>query len=221
MSSTLDPARQSLWAGLLDGRYDQPVPDLQGDWIVQFTPATRLNKVAGPLTALLLRQEQADLDKIGLNGWDDSTPPGDLHTPRHAADLQELADLNVVSAQRIRSDKASGRILPTEVNAGIVRTVDTISPYIDEFFASTQGQNKVKKLANHPDREGHLFVWADRGHIHITVSLAQGFVPADNPSVPAGVHTIWLGSFLVEGQVYRWSRSGWSIPKVTPWRPEL
>ncbi|MFC9706357.1 hypothetical protein ACFTWD_37350 [Streptomyces sp. NPDC056943] len=198
VSSTLDPARQSLWASL-DRRYDRPVPGLQGDWIVQFTPGTQLKKVADPLTALLLRQEQVDLDKIGLNGWDDSTPPGELHTPQHAADLQELAALNVMSAQRVRSDKASGRIFPTEANAGVARsTFDTISPYIDEFFDSAPGQNKVKKLANHPDREGHLFVWADRGHVNITVALAQGFVPAGSPSVPSGLHTTWLGSFDVD-----------------------
>ncbi len=53
-----------MWAGP-EGRYDQPVPGLRGDWIVQFTPGTKLKTAAGPLTALLLCQEQADPDKSG------------------------------------------------------------------------------------------------------------------------------------------------------------
>lgn len=80
MYATPDRARQSRWAGL-EGRYDQPIAGLRGDWIVQFTPGTKPKTAAGPLTALLIRQEQASPDMIGLNGWDDSTPPGELHTP--------------------------------------------------------------------------------------------------------------------------------------------
>ncbi|MCX4546757.1 hypothetical protein [Streptomyces sp. NBC_01565] len=147
VSSTTEPSRERLWDSL-DSRYDQPIPGLQGDWIVQFTPGTRLNKAAAPLAALLVRLEQAGRDRIGLQVWDDSTAPGELHTPQHAADLQELASLRIVSAQRVRSDKASGRIFPTEATAGIARsTVDTISPYVDEFLESPQGRNKVEKLA--------------------------------------------------------------------------
>ncbi|MER6354659.1 hypothetical protein ABT288_33970 [Streptomyces sp. NPDC001093] len=220
VSSTIDPDRQNLWAGL-DRQYDHPVPGLQGDWIVEFTPQAQLKKISGPLAALLLRQEQANLDTIGLNGWDDSTPDGQLPTPPHAADLQELAQLQVVRALRIRSDKASGRILPTELNFAVASsTVDTISPYVDAFLAS-KGENKVKKLARHPDREGHLFLWADPAHLDITMSLSRGFVPTDSPNVPAEVHTIWLGSFHVDQAVFRWTRSGWSILEVTSWSGQV
>ncbi|WP_327173532.1 hypothetical protein OG471_41055 [Streptomyces sp. NBC_01336] len=52
----------------MHSRDDQPIPDLQGDWIVQFTPGTNVRKAFGPLAALLVRQEQADLDKIGSPG---------------------------------------------------------------------------------------------------------------------------------------------------------
>jgi hypothetical protein len=216
VSSTIDPDRQRLWHDL-DRRYDQPVPGLQDDWIVEFTPGTQLKTVSDPLTALLRRQEQANLDTIGLNGWDDSTPSGALPTPQHAADLQELARLKVVRAQRIRSGKASGRIFPIETNfGGTNSTVDTISPYIDKFLA-LKGKNKVKKLARHPDREGHLFVWADPAHLDISLSLSHGVVPTDSPNAPAEVHTVWLGSFRVDRLVYRWNRSGWSILEVTSW----
>lgn len=216
VSSTIDPDRQHLWAGL-ERQYDQPVPGLQGDWIVEFTPQTQLKKISEPLVALLLRQEQANLDAIGLNGWDDSTPDGQLPTPQHAADLQELARLRVVRAQRIRSDKAAGRIFPITSNSAVASsTADTISPYIDAFLAS-KGENKVKKLARHTDREGHLFLWVDPAHMDVTLSLSHGFVPTDSPRVPVGVHTIWLGSFHVDRAVFRWTDSGWSILEVTSW----
>ncbi|MEU3394263.1 hypothetical protein [Streptomyces albidoflavus] len=55
-------------------------------------------------------------------------------------------------------------------------TADTISPYVDAFLASEQGANKVKKLARYTDREGHLFVWADRGQLDVTMALRRGFV---------------------------------------------
>lgn len=123
-----------------------------------------------------------------------------------------------MSAQRIRSDKASGRIFPFESTAAIARsTADTISPYVDAFLGSDQGANKVKKLARYTDREGHLFVWADRAHLDVTVALRRGFVPVDSPDVPDSLHTVWFGSLDADGSVYRWTRSGWTIAAVTPW----
>lgn len=220
VSSTIDPDRQHLWAGL-NRQYDQPVPGLDGDWIVEFTSQAHLKKISAPLAALLLRQEQANLDTIGLDGWDDSTPDDRLPTSQHAADLQELAQLQVVRAVRIRSDKASGRIFPTQLNFSVASsTVDTISPYVDAFLAS-KGKNKVQKLARHPDREGHLFLWADPAHMDITMSLSRGFVPTDSPNVPAEVHTIWLASFHANQAVFRWNRSGWSILEVTAWSGQM
>ncbi|MER6496099.1 hypothetical protein [Streptomyces griseorubiginosus] len=218
VSSTVDPNRQKLWHGL-NHQYDQPVPGLQGDWIVEFTTGTPLKKISEPLAALLARQEQANLDTIGLNGWDDSTPDGRLPTPEHAQDLKELARLRIVRAVRIRSDKALGRIFPTQMTfATAPSTAEIISPYVDAFFAS-KGENKAKKLARHPDREGHLFLWADRSHHAIKMSLSQGFVPTDSPNVPAQVHTVWLGSFHSD-RVFRWTRSTWSILEVTSWREQ-
>ncbi|MGW0424854.1 hypothetical protein [Streptomyces sp. NPDC003015] len=209
VSSTIDPDRRQLWAGL-DRQYDRPVPGLRGDWIVEFTTRSPLKKISKPLAALLMRQEQANLDTIGLDGWDDSTPAGRLSTPQHVQDLQELARLQIVRAVRIRSDKASGRIYPTQMAFAVApSTADTISPYVDAFLAS-KGENKVKKLARHSDREGHLFLWADPAHHEIKMSLSHGFVPTDSPNVWAQVHTIWLGSFHSD-RVFRWHRAKWSI----------
>ncbi|MFG2632180.1 hypothetical protein [Streptomyces sp. NPDC048473] len=214
VSSTIEEPRQRLWDAL-HSQYDQPIPGLQGDWIVQFTPGTNVKKAFGPLAALLVRQEQANLDKIGLNGWNDSTALGSFPDPQHEADLQELTKLKVVSAQRVHSDRATGRIFPTELLSGVARsTADAIAPYIDEFLVSELGEDKVGKLAQHPDREGHLFLWADRSHLDIMMSLTNRFVPTGNPNAPAGLHTIWLGSFNVDGLVYRWNDSGWSILEV-------
>jgi hypothetical protein len=219
VSSTTDPDRQGLWKGL-DRHYDGPTPGLQGDWQVQFTPGTHVKQSAKPLVELLQHLEREGVDRIGLNGWPDSTPSGQFPTPQHVENLRKLANLKIVSAQRIRSDKASGRIFPFEVTAGIARhTANTISPYIDAFLRSDQGANKVKKLARYNYREGHLFVWADRGQLDVTMALRRGFVPVDNPDVPDSLHTIWFGSLDAEGSVYRWTRSGWTIAAVTPWAP--
>ncbi|MFB7484476.1 hypothetical protein ACFUEM_35615 [Streptomyces anulatus] len=214
VSSMTEGPLQGLWEAL-NRHYDQPVPGLEGDWIVQFTPETNLKRAAGPLAALLRRQEKANLDRIGLNGWDDTAPPGPVSAQQHVADLQELANLKVVSAQRVRSDKATGRVFPTQLNSGVARsTRDTISPRIDTFLDSKTGENKVKKLARHSDREGHLFIWADHAHLDIMMSLTKGFLPTDSPNAPASLHTIWLGTFTVDGLVYRWNESGWSILDV-------
>ncbi|MEU1867874.1 hypothetical protein [Streptomyces gardneri] len=219
VSSMTDPGRQGLWRGL-DRHYDAPIPGLQGDWQVQFTPGTHVKQSATPLLELLQHLEREGIDRIGLGGWPDSTPPGRLPTPQHAERLRKLADLKIVSAERIRSYKASGRIFPFEVTGGIARhTADAISPYIDAFLGSDQGANKVKKLARYTDREGHLFVWADRGQLDVTMALRRGFVPADSPDVPDSLHTIWFGSLDADGFVYRWTRSGWTIVAVTPWAP--
>ncbi|MFB7211032.1 hypothetical protein [Streptomyces sp. NPDC056255] len=202
VSSTTDPDRQGLWKGL-DRYYDGPTLGLQGDWHVQFTPGVHVRKSATPLVELLQRLEREGVDKIGLNGWNDSTPFGQFPTQQHAENLRELANLKIVSAQRIRSDKASGRIIPFEVTAGIARqTADTISPCIDAFLGSDQGANKVKKLARYTDREGHLFVWADRGQLDVTMALRRGFVPVDSPHVPDSLHTIWFGSLDADGSMY-------------------
>ncbi|MFD0142885.1 MULTISPECIES: hypothetical protein [unclassified Streptomyces] len=215
--STTDPDRQGLWDGL-DRHYDGPIPGLQGDWTVQFTPGTRVKQSAKPLVELLQDLEREGVDKIGLDGWNDSTPPGRIPTPQHAERLRKLAALKIVSAERIRSDKASGRIFPIEMTGWIARhTADTISPYVDAFLDSDQGANKIKKLARYTDREGHLFVWADRGHFDVTMALRHGFVPADSPDVPDSLHTVWFGSLDAGGFVYRWTRSGWTIATVTSW----
>ncbi|MFI1719179.1 hypothetical protein [Streptomyces litmocidini] len=219
VSSTTDPDRQGLWKGL-DRHYDGPTPGLEGDWQVQFTPGTHVKQSAKPLVELLQNLERDGVDKIGLNGWNDATPFGEFPTQQHAERLRKLADLRIVSAERIRSDKASGRIFPFEVTAGIARhTANTISPYIDAFLGSDQGVNKVKKLARYTDREGHLFVWADRGQLDVTMALRRGFVPVDSPTVADSVHTIWFGSLDADGSVYRWTRSGWTIAAVTSWAP--
>ncbi|WP_195730344.1 hypothetical protein [Streptomyces albidoflavus] len=217
VSSTTDPARQGLWNGL--GRYyEGPIPGLQGDWQVQFTSGTHVKQSATPLIELLQHLERDGVDKISLDGWNDSTPPGQFPSQQHAERLHKLADLKIVSAQRVRSDKASGRIFPFELGGGIARhTADTISPYVDAFLGSEQGANKVKKLARYTDREGHLFVWADRGQFDVTMALRRGFVPADSPNVPDSLHTIWFGSLDAGEYVYRWTRSGWTITTVTSW----
>lgn len=111
VSSTTDPDRQGLWKGL-DQYYDSPIPGLQGDWQVQFTPGTHVKQSAMPLVELLQHLEREGVDKIGLNGWNDATPFGEFPTQQHAERLRKLADLRIVSAQRIRSNKASGRIFP-------------------------------------------------------------------------------------------------------------
>ncbi|MFD6471550.1 hypothetical protein [Streptomyces goshikiensis] len=217
VSSTTDPDRQGLWDGL-DRHYDGPIPGLQGDWQVQFTPGTHVKQSARPLVELLQHLERDGVDSIGLNGWNDSTPPGQFPTQQHEERLHKLADLKIVSAQRVRSDTASGRIFPFEVTEGITRhTADTISPYVDAFLSSEQGANKVKKLARYTDREGHLFVWADRGQLDVTMALRRAFVPADSPNVPDSLHTIWFGSLDAGEYVYRWTRSGWTIATVTSW----
>ncbi|WP_331723243.1 hypothetical protein [Streptomyces sp. NBC_00105] len=221
VSSMTDPGRQGLWKGL-DRHYDGPVPGLKGDWLVQFTPGVHVRKSATPLVALLQHLEREGVDRIGRNGWPDSTPPGEFPTPEHAENLRTLHTLKIVSAQRVRSDRASGRIFPFEVTGGIARhTADTISPYIDAFLGSDQGANKVKKLARYTDREGHLFVWADRGQLDVTMALRQGFVPVDSPDVPDSLHTVWFGSLNADQAVYRWTRSGWTIAVVTSWVPTL
>ncbi|NUK25444.1 hypothetical protein [Streptomyces lunaelactis] len=217
VSSTIDPARQRLWHGV-DRHYAQTRSDLQGDWQVQFTADTQLKQIRARLTALLLRLECRNVDKIGLNGWDDSTPAGELPTAQHVGDLQDLARLNVTRAERIRSASAAGRIIPFEMNFGVARSnANTITPCLDGFLASQQGMNKVRKLARHPDREGHLFIWADPSDLSITMSLSHGFLPTDSPRVPPTVHTIWLGSLHADAAVYRWDRSGWTLHTVTAW----
>ncbi|MDX2624826.1 hypothetical protein AB0D68_33210 [Streptomyces sp. NPDC048212] len=217
VSSTTDPDRQRLWKGL-DQYYDEPISGLQGDWTVQFTPGTHVKKTATPLVELLQLLEREGTDKIGLDGWNDSTPPGYLPTPQHAERLRKLASLKIVSAQRIRHDEASGRIFPLEMTGWITRsTADAISRSVNAFLGSGQGANKVKKLARYTDREGHLFVWADRGQFDVTMALRQGFVPGDSPDVPDSLHTIWFGSLQADGSVFRWTRSGWTIAAVTPW----
>lgn len=147
VSSITDPARQSLWRGL--GRqYGGPILGLRGDWTVEFTPGAHVRQSAAPLVELLQRLEHEGVDKIGLHGWNDSTPHGRLPPPEHAESLRCLARLKIVSAHRVRSDKASGRIFPYETTFGTaLSTVDSISPHIDLFLGSKQGSNKVEKLA--------------------------------------------------------------------------
>jgi hypothetical protein len=218
VSSTTAPDRQRLWNGL-NRHYDGPTPGLRGDWHVQFTPAAHVKQSAKPLAELLQHLEREGVDQISLDGWPDSTPPGLFPTPQHAENLRKLADLKLVSAQRMRSNNASGRIFPFVVTGGTARhTADTISPSINAFLSSVQGASKVKKLARYNDRERHLFVWADRGQLDVTLALRRRFVPFFHPDVPDGLNTIWLGSFDVEESVYRWTRSGWTVTAVTPWR---
>ncbi|WP_327310034.1 hypothetical protein OG730_43480 (plasmid) [Streptomyces sp. NBC_01298] len=217
VSSTTDPDRQGLWEGL-DQHYGGPIPGLQGDWQVQFTPGTRVKRSARPLVELLQDLERDGVDRISLYGWSDSTPPGQFPTQQHAERLQKLAHLRIVTAQRVRSDKASGRIFPFEVTEGTARhTADTISPCVDDFISSKQGANKVEKLARYTDREGHLFVWADRGQLDVTMALRRGFVPSDSPNVPDSLHTIWFGSLDAGEYVYRWTRAGWTLVTITSW----
>lgn len=217
VSSMTDPKGQRLWDAL-EQRYGGPTPGLQGDWMVQFTPGTQVKKSAAGLVELLQSLEREDVDKIGLNGWNDSTPFGEFPTPQHAENLRKLANFKIVSAQRIQSDKSSGQIFYFVSGAGVARsTADTISPHIDVFLGSKQGANKVEKLARHTDREGHLFVWADHGQLDVAMALRQGFVPADSPDVPDSIHTIWFGSLTADRSVYRWTRSGWTILTITSW----
>ncbi|MFE0824241.1 hypothetical protein [Streptomyces sp. NPDC058847] len=219
VSSITDPARQSLWRGL-DQQYGGPISGLRGDWTVEFTPGAHVRQSAAPLVELLQSLEREGVDRIGLNGWNDSTPHGRLPTPGHAENLRRLARLKIVSAHRVRSDKASGRIFPCEMTSGTARsTAESISPHIDLFLDSKQGSNKVEKLARYIDRERHLFIWADTGHLDVTLALRRGFVPQDSPRVPDSLHAIWFGSLHVYDAVYRWTCSGWTIAAITPWTP--
>ncbi|MGW4891008.1 hypothetical protein ACWEQL_01890 [Kitasatospora sp. NPDC004240] len=219
ISSTTDGKVQAMWKSI-NKEYDGDetvIPGLVGAWTVRFRPGARIGGApASKLSELLKDLEQRGETRASLLPYEDKIRWADGQpVPEHAAMLETMNSIGVISAAQISTDPAlAGRVFAFTIGNGVASpTAESVSPYVSDFLTTPAGENKVKKLAAAP--EAHLFIWSDQSHLSVGIALRHRFEPVGDPDVPGHIGDVWLASRFEPAAVYRWTRGlGWAVHEV-------
>ncbi|MFI6650535.1 hypothetical protein ACIBI8_23400 [Streptomyces sp. NPDC050529] len=150
--------------GVLDQHYGEPIPGLQGEWLVEFTSGTHVKRSATPLVGLLQHPEQDGVDRIGLNGWNDTIGMLTVHAwlalsdPTTTRSAETLTLLLETAERRIAADAA-----PHADTTRVIRNAHTLWHHLradDPETALDLAPRLLDLLQDHPRRTGDVIEWA-------------------------------------------------------------
>jgi len=194
-----DVTYRKLWIAL--GKYGHSIEaSLSHDWYV------RLNRLA------IVR----DIYEVILN---------ELPPPEDASDLvgvdpsPKLARLGVRAVTAVPNPEHKGTIYfmaPISTGSG---GADTLGEWASRFLESQS--DVAEKLERHGGEQRHAFVWGT-GFSDVGARLQMsgaGPAPAADPTLPAAITHLWVGSLIVGHEVMYWSpdsgwvKTGWFTPE--------
>lgn len=200
-----DPDFNEQWSAMDKINHKIEVPGLRRRWSVSLSRSARVKTLVRVLPDLMLRLEAGDIT------WSRWQVP------------EEFAAIGVQSAHPI-DDQRSGIVhLNAEGWSGIAGEPQ-LSPWIQDMFA--RHPDVPTKLAAHPSREGHAFLWVTTVSdyaVQFTLEDRSQGLPTDRPDLPDGVTHVWVASSLTSQGVVAWfpDRGWWRTPWQWPDEPLL
>ena len=197
-------AFNAQWAALEKVGHQIEVPELAHVWSAQLARRARVKEVVKQLPSLVVALEGAGFLDPGRGG----SMPADV------------ARLGVQMLYTLDDPDRSGRInLHAEGWSGWASS-ESINDYVERVL--TEAADVPAKLAAHPLREKHAFIWTTIGSeygIQSRLERREQPLPEGAPDLPRGVTHVWVaGSFTSQGVLAwfperGWWRSGWEWPE--------
>ncbi|MEV0386024.1 hypothetical protein [Nonomuraea sp. NPDC050643] len=206
VSAAADGGFIELW-NLVNGQGRRIYPDLDGGWMLELRPATRVKPLLQALPALLARWERRGIREVSQRG---GFGPASM----------QASQLGIVRAHQGGTDFPGSVYftidLPLDKAGGFVAdTGDALALWLGDWLREPRQADVLKKLAASSAPRRHAFILFP-GFTTAPFEVADLLMrqsaplPTVAPNLPTEVTDVWAVSTWDSGDGFRWSETdGW------------